>query len=889
VQSSVEVYESVYYEDDGMRTYDVTKAPLGWHIIAGDYGSDGELGTIICSNSVGVGTFNGYVDKSISFLVSNYRYVIVRCSSLPADTFKVEARYDGTTRVQATITTAGLATLDMSGWGDDSIDAIRLYALSSLENTVATFDYIVVTNTIMSNIFPTGLEVNRRVTEGFDDARITYDYEYTFPLLGSHMKIWISKDTISNYIKEFAGKTKLNREILDGKVPKWHETECDGYGKYLYERKYTGEIIDEVDNVINTITTVMRDEGLITTYNVTTSSTEVKVRGEKGGRLIGDIMEDDICRPEKQLDWDFYVDFGKDLHSYKKGTRTQDINVGTHAISFNYEKDCEKIIDSFDVYGALGKNIGNDASYTENSTSWYAPEAIATVSDELQVGTIAVRGKGNDHDMILEYTFPTAIDISGGGYMYAYLRYIVYNSMKEGPLDYTIIYKTDDSNYFSSSFKKGGGQGTWYAQIFAGTGDYWLHDWFDIKKPLTKYYSPTDFTKVGNPDWSSITKVKIQINSPLPDTGKYAYLWVDGLSIDTKYSGSYKDATAIGSFGVQSAPDEIIPTLESDAECTVAASLVVEAYKDPIENITDLITTKSFDATIGRFVGFDVGDIDTSVDLRRITHSLEDFELTTELELSSRFVPSIDKMMAIFQRQMEYFDHDLEGWRDAFQGEALDRGREELVDWYNMETEEMPLHFWTEKEFRPLPFEYLSNYTLEQDEADQAHIDPEPPGGVKFYNSAGAAGGYAKIKGKTLIDNSIGSAFRVRFMIPESINASGILRIGHDLTDDGFGFTFVDRDNYASGTIYAQYTSAGSGTSNWEHTVGDWTVDTWYDLKAYWLREDSVAHFYLNNIERQTLSVSLPLTLNVFIAGFESAGKPPNSTMKIRDFQIAGD
>jgi len=242
-------------------------------------------------------------------------------------------------------------------------------------------------------------------------------------------------------------------------------------------------------------------------------------------------------------------------------------------------------------------------------------------------------------------------------------------------------------------------------------------------------------------------------------------------------------------------------------------------------------------------------------------------------------------MMAIFQRQMEYFGHDLEGWRDAFQGGAIDRGREELIDWYSMETEKMPLYFWTEKEFRVLPFEYIDNY-------DYAHdvgiaLEAEPPGGLVARTATGA--GYGWVRGNVVVDNSIGSAFRVRFAVESSLTGSGV-QFGCNISDrsssDRYGFSIISNvTNYDVGTIYAHCASAISGTTN--TSIGLWEDGIWYDFKAYWFRGDSICHFYIDGTEKHTVQVALPETLEVFEVYIQNAGEP--STVHIRDFQIATD
>lgn len=868
ITSRIEVYPSVYYEDDGMRTFDVTKAPIGWKIASGSYYSDGEYGTVTADNALN-GKCDGAIDKIVDFDSSDYRYCIVRCTSLTADNFRICAYYGGGSSIENTHSTSGLSTLDMDSYGG-MVDTLRLYVYGDSDE-IAVFDYMVICDRVKREIFATEVETNQVVSGGFNSAIFKYDYADSLPLLNSHVKIWIQKN--GGMKKTFTGITKMNREIHDGKTPKWHETECVGYGKYLYDRKYKGGLTESADEVINTITTSLRNEGLITTYNVTDVVTNITIRSEKGGRLIGDILEDDVCQPQNKIDWDFRVDFGKDLHAYPKGTRTQDINVGTHALSFNYEKDSEKIINTIEIYGNLGKILTTDNPYTEDTIHWSSLYGNPVMDDgEKAVGSYSIKGTGDPSGLYLERTFSPSLDLSSGGNLNFRMR-VICESRSAETLDYTIYYKTDNSNYYSYSVKQGGG---YSKQEWVPYGGYiWRYDWSQIKSPITNYYAPEDFSIEGSPDWSDITIIGFGVNSPVPVGGAHTYLWIDGLTVKVRYHGFYKDTTSISSFGIREGVVPPRPNLTSDDSCTIASSLVVIAYKDPLINVMNLVTSRNFDATIGNRVGFDIGDLDTSIDLRNITQSLQNFELETELELSNRYIPSIDEMLSVFQKQLELLNYDVEAWRNIQQAGAITRGREGLVDWWNMDPDAGLLGLTSKYLFVP-SFEGKSEYY--QGGTEKSNITVRPS--YVLLDSGTVADGYCYFGSwKKLIQYDKPSVLRARAELSHASSITAYITVGGIGVDDsGYGF-YVDR-----GTILA-YTWDGSDYSLSSLLLYSENVP--YDLQA----EDLVGtvRFFIDGTLLTSIATNIPDSdmeeIYLYVAAEDSA---VDKTLVISGFQVTG-
>jgi len=878
ISSSIEVYEKVFYEDDGMRTYDVTKAPYGWSILQGNHSSDGDIGSL----SIDTGESTAEISKTLptEYLTSNYSYIAFYCTSLTAGTIELEGYYNGISKGKVDETSSG--HYEYYGTGN-TIDELR-FRIKGTAGEFAKIDYLVVSDNTMRNIFPSEIEINRVVTEGFDDALIKYDYAYPFPLQNSHIKIWLKKN--GSYSKEFCGITKLNREIYDGKVPKWHETECSGYGKYLYDRIYSKGIVDTVHNVVNSITTSLRESGLLTTYNVPVSATQIKIRSEQQGRYIGDILEDDIANPGNKVDWDFYVDFGKDLHAYPKGTRTQSTNVGTHALTFNYEEDSEKLINTVRIRGPLGYNQGSDTDWTENTASWKSSYGdLIEDSTYKKVGTRSVMGKGDNTGIYLERTLSPALSLRGGGYLYAYVRYRAHfdSAPDVSEIDYSIYFKTTSSDYFVYSQKQGGGRigrtGYNLRPIpTVITGSYYQYDWFQIKIPITKLFSPTDYTEAGTPDWNEIEVIGLGINSPLCDSGREAYLWIDDMSIDTCYYGIYGNDISINSFGIREL-ELRRPNLVDNEACTIGCSLIVEAYKDPLVNITDLSVSRNFDCSIGSRVNFQSGDLDTSVDLRRITQTIEDFELTTELELSNRYIPSVDKMMSVFQRQLDALNYNIEAWKDITGGAGINRSREDLIDWWNVDNELFPSFLWTDKKFVSVPFEYLDNYDW-TDSGFESECKPRlrPPSYVILPSET--TGRESEIAGTIgFIETSIGCAFRCKVKYVEHDTAGEAhVRLGG--TWYGGGDYIEIRFFETSGSIRAEVYD-GSYYQTW---LCSYDPTKFYLIQADYIRSEGSVYFYVDGEIKGTLSApDFDTSIHTFYINSHGG------TLHIQNFQFVGD
>lgn len=870
ISSRIEVYPSVYYEDDGMRTFDVTKAPIGWKINTGSYYSDGEYGTVTADNALN-GKCDGAIDKIVDFDSSDYRYCIVRCTSLTADNFRICAYYGGGSSIENTHSTSGLSTLDMDSYGG-MVDTLRLYVYGDSDET-AVFDYMVICNRVKREIFASEVETNQVVSGGFNSAIFKYDYADSLPLLNSHVKIWIQKN--GGMKKTFTGITKVNREIHDGKTPKWHETECSGYGKYLYDRKYKGGLTESADEVINTITTSLRNEGLITTYNVTDTAISIKIRSEKGGRLIGDILEDDVCQPQNKIDWDFRVDFGKDLHAYPKGTRTQSINVGTHALSFNYEKDSEKIINTIEIYGDLGKILTTDASCTEDTLHWNSTYGdLVKDGTDYSIGDFSIRGDGSSLGIYLERTFSPVLDLSSGGRLYTKMR-VLCGLFAHGTLDYTIYYKTDSSNYFTYSVLQGGGVMTKdFAQYQVPKG--WLYDWFQLTSPITEYRAVDDFGIEGEPDWSNIKVIGFGINAPLPTpefTG--GHLWIDGLTIKVRYHGFYKDTTSISSFGIREGIIPPRPNLTSDTSCTIASSLVVTGYKDPLINVMNLVTSRNFDATIGNRVGFNIGDLDTSIDLRNITQSLQNFELETELALSNRYIPSVDKMLSVFQKQLELLNYDVEAWRNIHQAGAIIRSREALVDWWNQDPKAIA-YGWilSGSKYYDMPSTVFTSYYESNAACDREYTN------YHWHLITGADASYCQMWQANRLSPANTVGFNALIEVTNTQNVSFYIQMA-DKTDwvhVHYGF-YIDNS-----TINAYSCFSRSGQEN---NIGTIVADTEVRLSAVYYPAQRI-EYYVDDVYMCSLPVddwTSSLGFYWFLWEAHNLTDANMTTLKIKDYR----
>jgi len=261
--------------------------------------------------------------------------------------------------------------------------------------------------------------------------------------------------------------------------------------------------------------------------------------------------------------------------------------------------DFHRIVNRQKVYGANGKEIPSDESWTESTTGW------TTVSGTLDLEE-TVKNEGT-YSLSL-YTVPDSTvlihrDISD--YIFGFgkraAKTVKFWRRREiggftGPNAAQIeLWAPDSSNYFYAGMKV-------YTGIEENLVSYTLGKTNEYDAELNQN---GEWKKEGTPNWSQITKVAFRITrNPLEALG----VFVDSLRFcDLPFSNFYdisEDTDSITNYnGVREGEPIVDQTLGSDAECKKKGDAIIAEKKDPT------VTIEPF--TVDGDARYNAGDIMT--------------------------------------------------------------------------------------------------------------------------------------------------------------------------------------------------------------------------------------------------------------------------------------
>jgi len=400
----------------------------------------------------------------------------------------------------------------------------------------------------------------------------------------------------------------------------------------------------------------------ITTNHVQATSTETRIKVEEP-RTVYDIL-DDIC---SQNDWIFFVDNSGDLWAFQRGyyTTSEDLS-NVEIYEMEYVEDPDHIINYQAVFGERDKILGGDSDWTEDidcdTCLWEvsgqsgSTTSISLVSDAISpddkvgYGTYAIRGRVSDADIegpSLTITFreggtATSLDLSYFGTLEFSVLYRFLSMIKnsEESLRLQIQFITSTDNYYQYVVEVPGvdiKKRCWNAGIiydhFYGWHRYKMN--FNILKG-------SEVEIVGTPTFESISKIKFTVLSPLPTQTGNVDLYIDYLQFTNGlHFGESSDTTSINTYGRRDGKIVYDKSLESDTACQNIADKIVQTYKDPIYSFEYISTSGIFSLTPGYEMELYLSDWRDNRDLR------------TNLSLSSRYVPSLERILAGITRDVD--------------------------------------------------------------------------------------------------------------------------------------------------------------------------------------------------------------------------------------------
>ncbi len=889
----VECFKNVAYQDDGLRSYNASLCPYGlqcyWHDGLTDYSctSDGDLCTISTGNG-GVNDFVAY-GKFTNFgtwSTDIYRYLIIRAKTLTANAqWSAEIYYtpeSNTMYPYQTNNTFNTTYFEIPSGG--TVDRVFLNVKTTNgSDAKAVFDYFVISDTIPLTLTPSNFTVDNVLTEGFDSAELKCSYsDIINPDVGDHIKIWASKGNSISYHKIFTGIADRIRKISRGKEHRWVEIDASGYGKYLTTRQWKGKKNTIATDVIYDIVSTLIVDGVITATNIQPTSESIKVESIQPQPIM-DLLRNDICTPtDGGLDWDFYVDYGSNLNVFQKGLIETEENLASDMFNFEHEKSLYKLINRQEVIGATNANYGNDTVWTESTIGWSASDGtgvtLGTNSNrtekwykEGEFGILIGQRYYNGGDLWGEKTIEPTPLLSFNGILKFYLKYLSGTSITANytTLDLCVYMMTSNSDYFVKNKAIGGGdlqQQHWmYFSEQEFVTDYaWKLPWTEVELPIGPLaVNEDEWTEIGTPDWNNINKIRIQVNSPMPKINDIGCFAIDNMRIENvRCYGLYEDTISQNSYGVYEGDRLITDKLTTNEECTVAASLIVESYKNPIETIKNLEVSDNFGLTLGTEYIFNTLDINATLGVRKITHNLDNLQLTTAIDLSEKYIPSSDVLLSTFQRQLNILNHNLSLWKKLTSSKGVIEGKGKITDWWDLDPV-TGIHSWIfsggglvqgseADSFYAYGDPEASNWSMDLGEINLWVVSGPMPGGPQYVGLI--AGSEAGVITHKLDYNSIigiSTVFKVK-----SVHDDSLCFIGAG------GSATLDTDNVYSYLGFRQCGNILYGYSR-NHTtpssiiIATIETDTIYKVDLIYYPNDRI-DFWIDNSYSGSISTNLP-------------------------------
>jgi len=687
--------------NDGMRPYDPSNVPYGWTVdFGGSWNSNGDIGSVSAvgySRFLAEGIING---KTLS--TDSYPYLVSRGRAIHGGSWAVGI-------IDTTDSEYLFGYYSNTIWDTKSISlpsgkSIKQFVVRSW-GTIQV-DYLAVSSLPVSFLKPLYMEVNRNITEEFDTARLELDYQDVKSiednLGGSHIKIWLAKDTLitdNSFKKVFTGQVEKIRKVVEGHTPRKLEVEAFGYGKYLSQRIIRqGKVFEgPIDQIARGIVDDLVDEGLITTKGIS-SFTDATRKVIKSSTSI----QETLAELAEDYDAEYFVDFGGDLNFFKKGTRVNTIQLDIdETTEFPYEEDYSNIINAQEVMGIDEDTRGSDTAWSDSLTNWIGSGSLSLSSkiiDPDASGSYSIRNTMSTSGTMWFARDMGTIDLSLGGVLHYSLQIrCPVPSDKPAPKLRTKTYFISKNGTVTIETEASGGLSA--ERTLPEVDEIGMYkaipQYYYFYYPMAKFEVPFSYKLAmeadtnGTIDWDEINTIKIEVSSPtISPVGAIA--WLDNVYIDqVPYYGYTEDQASIQKYGKREGIPFIDRSLDSNTKCQFLSSLIVATYKDPVRIIEDVKTIRNFEFNPGDECTLSVKEMQSiPVILRSVRHEVEGLNFDTYLTFSERYIPEPERLFAIAKKQLEAFAWDIEAWKNArFAPTGVIPTRSERLDFWEAKNE----------------------------------------------------------------------------------------------------------------------------------------------------------------------------------------------------------
>lgn len=894
----VELYSNVAIMDGGLMPYHGTYAPIGL-AYDNDSGLSGYSLTQSndkCTIFTGTGSNDDYVGyvKDLTnlgkypFLSNTYPRLAVRAKALGSNSSWCAVAYDGAVNIGGIDwqTNTDYTTYSNTIASGNTIDSIVLYARTTDgANASVAFEYLVISDTTPTTLEPSDIDITKRLTNGYSNANLLLDYT-SAPTISIHddIVIYLDKDTITAFDNcVFSGKVRRIEKLSSGQDARWLQLHCADYSCHMYDIIGRVTSYGLASSIITDFMNPIMTYGYINGMTLDIDDATIEISYPNGENVADSIK--DICSSKEQIiDADWRVTPGGIFEAFTIGSKQNLVNVAEHATSFDYILDSNKVINTIEVFGAFSETIGTDADFSESTVNWGASGILKLNSENPQAGdyTIVSSMDEGDSELWLERTFPSTLSLNPEAKVAH--KFYIFGELVPSEVEHSLVLTTyfyeDDANYFYINHTSSGADETKDDSdlILLGAegnanGKLAILKWSEISYYVgSKVYK--EYGKVGNPHWEYITKYRFEVMNP--ELTKPAVVHIDDMNITSYYYGVYGDIVSQSLYGVRYGEPQINTNLLSDSACTLAASLIVTPYTTPLVMIDNLDTLKNFEVDVGEEVIFNTLDINTTLTVREIRHRLKSFELNTEIDLSPRFVPSNEDIIANFRRKMEVLNWDTKTYTKIMSSAAIAK-RGNLIDWWDVNAD-FSAHAWTNSRTYNLQGTELNKMTV----IDSGGSINDYMGGYILYSGPSATNYY-------MIYSSIPSSVdyipydKNLFMscvvsTPNTVDT--YYRIFMGLPSGNVPFLgFVINENSLGGVIK-------NSSGNEDTVLTTITQDTNYLLELVYTQGSDVK-FYVDTELKGSLSTYLPDGDLEYMFGIQCAtDEDGEKTLRVNNYKI---
>lgn len=512
--------------------------------------------------------------------------------------------------------------------------------------------------------------------------------------IGNTVHVWLDRWVGGSTQKNvFNGIVSRLAKDMEGHTPRWYEVEAVGFADHL-NRVYVGytSTVGAVSNLITAFVQPAVDAGYITIGSINNTTAGTYSFDHSGDQLN---VFNALVEISKDKKWEWRVDNERKFYAHPTTAHTHPVGFSTNILSAQYEEDGRNIINSQRVLGPDGNAIGEDSDeFTDSLEGWTSSADWTSLCAGNEkglftlpyFGVIGGWGVGPSRDnstysLVFNWinasegtslwtrkTFEDPLDLTYYGILKFDIQWAV---MVEHPFstekqnfDFKVRFETDSSNYFEYQYK--------VSEIMISKTQFPFFGiavdsgWKSVDVPFNLKVNKSGYVKVGNPAWNNIIALYIEIINPRSmDPGGivmeyFGQLHLDNLWISNGHYYAFRyDSASIATYGERRGHLIHDDSFSSDGECGEIADSIINYYKNPIKKFTN-VTLADIPATIplGYISTITVSEVVQPSVIRSVTYTLEDFKLSTELELSSVYIPDIESIISDLKKVVDELDQD---------------------------------------------------------------------------------------------------------------------------------------------------------------------------------------------------------------------------------------